>query len=133
MADLLDIAASLETVEIRGQKISVPGIEARGIIYLFQKFPILREWLTKKGGVSVERLSSAGPDIVAAVIAAGTGHPGDERYEAAARNLGISDQLDLVAVIFRVTLPKGVDSLLARLAEMGVTKEGASALAQDSK
>lgn len=119
MADLLDIGESLETVEIRGKAIAVPGVDARGIIYLFQKFPIIRQALAKKN-VKASDFFEIGGDLVVAIIAAGTGHPGEEAHEKAAGNLGFDDQAALLEAIFRVTLPKGVDSLTQKLEGLGV-------------
>ena len=133
MADLLDIAESVETVTIRGQAVAVPGIDARGIIHILQRFPVIREHMAKKGGVKPERLMEIGGDAVVAIIAAGTGHPGDEKHEEAAGRLGVEEQMDLLEAIFRVTLPKGLDSLLQKLGKLGVLVTGPSAKAPASK
>ena len=133
MADLLDIAESIETVTIRGQAVAVPGIDARGIIHILQRFPVIREHMAKKGGVKPERLMEIGGEAVAAIIAAGTGHPGDPKHEAAAGRIGIDDQIELLEAIFRVTLPKGVDSLVQKLGSLGVLVTGPSASGPASK
>lgn len=133
MASLLDIADVGETVTVRGQAILVSGVSAHGIAVLLSRFPVLREALAGRE-VSAERLVEVGPDAVAAIIAAGTGAPGNERAEAVAASLPVGDQIDLVEAILRVTLPRGVGPLVERVAAMaGALGGAASAKDQASK
>lgn len=128
MASLLDIADVGETVRIRGAGIPIKGVSARGIAILLSRFPALGVLMTGREVVAAD-LIQIGPDFLAALIAAGTGHPGEEEYEAAADDLTIDEQSELVEAILRVTLPRGVGPLVARLQAMGnVLGAGAAAL-----
>ena len=122
MAGLLDIAAVTETVTINGTKVDVPGVSATGIAHLLARFPEMRMTMTGRG-VEVSRWLEIGGDAVAAVIAAGIGHPGEEDYEAAAGRLPIEAQADLIAAIIKVTMPGGpgpfVEKLTAHLGLVG--------------
>jgi hypothetical protein len=119
MPGLLDIAPAVETVDVRGSKITVYGVSAKGIAHLLARFPELRLMMTGRS-VDVNRLMEIGGDAVAAIIAAGIGFPGDEAQEEAACRLSIDDQADLIAAILKLTLPKGVGPLVEKLTGMGV-------------
>lgn len=117
MPSLLDIAPVGETVRVGDQEIPVYGISVAGVAVLLGRFPDLGRLMTGR----VEDLDAGallrdfGPAIVAAVIAAGTGDPGNEKAEAVASRLGIETQLDFLDKILRLTMPNGVDPFVARL------------------
>lgn len=118
MAGLLDIAGGGETVAVRGQPVAVTGVSARGVAVLLGRFPELRALLTGRE-VDPGRLVALGPDVVAAVIAAGTGAPGDEAAEAVADGLSVAEQADLLEAVLRLTLPRGLGPFVARLEALG--------------
>lgn len=118
MASLLDIAPLTETVSVRGTAIPVTGVSAKGIAHIMARFPEVREMMVGRE-VSVDRLIELGGDAVGAIIAAGTGNPGDPDHERIAAGLLLEEQADLLAVILRVTLPKGVGPLVEKLTAMG--------------
>jgi hypothetical protein len=117
MASLLDIAPLTATVSVRGTDIAVSGVSAKGIANLMSRFPEIREMMVGKE-VSVDRLMEIGGDAVAAIIAAGTGHPGEPDHEAVAANLNLGEQADLIGAIIKLTAPKGVGPLVEKLAGM---------------
>lgn len=119
MAGLVDIAPIVEKVTICGTVIEVPGVSAEGIAVLLSRFPELRKLLT---GVTVDSdaLLKAGPGALAAILAAGTGVPGDEEAEAAAARLPLGDQADLLTAVLRVTLPGGLDPFVEKLSSLGL-------------
>jgi hypothetical protein len=114
MVGLVDIAPSVETVEVQGASVEVHGVSARGLALLLGRFPDLRKLMT---GLDVEanQLIALGGEAVAAIIAAGCGYPGDEKAEAIAGSLSLDAQADLLAAILRLTLPKGVGPFVAKL------------------
>lgn len=114
MASLLDLAPSARTVTVRGVAVEVAGVTARGLAVVLRKHPQLIEAL-KGGGISVESLAEMGPAVVASVIAAGTGNPGDAKAEAVAESLSISDQLLLVEAIVSETFPDGPENFMKSL------------------
>lgn len=117
MVGLLDIAPAVERVEVRGTQVDVFGISVKGIVSLIQRFPELRGLI---GGESldVDVLMSMGGDIVAAIIAAGCGSPGDVTAEKTACALDIGAQADLLVAILRVTMPGGVGPFVAKLSNL---------------
>lgn len=118
MASLLDIAPLTETVSVRGTDIPVTGVSAKGIAQIMARFPEVREMMVGRE-VSVDRLVELAVDAVGAIIAAGTGHPGDPDHERMAASLLLEEQADLLAAILRVTLPRGVGPLVEKLKAMG--------------
>lgn len=127
MVGLVDIAPVTTAVTIRGQEVTVTGISARGIALLLARFPELRALVTGRE-VALDELLKLGGDVVAAIIAAGTGTPGDAQAEAAADNLTLEEQADLIAAIVELTMPRGLGPLVDRLSRLGLlAASGASA------
>ena len=113
MVGLLDIASIADTVEVNGQQVTVTGVSVEGIASLLRRYPILHDVLSK--GISVENLMSSGPDVVAAIIAAGCGQPGNEQAEQIVKLMDLQTQIDLLAATLRRTMPKGVGPFLESL------------------
>lgn len=119
MVGLVDIAPVTSTVLVRGQEVTVTGVSARGIALLLARFPELRALMTGRE-VALDELLKLGGDVVAAIIAAGTGTPGDAQAEAAADNLTLEEQADLIAAIVELTMPRGLGPLVDRLSRLGL-------------
>lgn len=119
MAGLLDIAPAVEAVEIRGNAVDVYGVSVKGIAYLLQRFPELRMMMSGKS-VDPEALLAVGGDAVAAIIAAGTGYPGDKQAEEIAGKLALDEQADLLAAIVKLTMPGGIGPFVQKLNGLGL-------------
>jgi hypothetical protein len=126
MASLLDIAPLTETVSVRGQKVEVFGVSARGVALLLARFPDLRLMMTGRS-VDTDRLMALGGEAVAAIIAAGCGSPGDEAAEAVAERLSIEDQAELLSSVLRLTLPNGIGPFVEKLTALGAVMNGEGA------
>jgi hypothetical protein len=129
MVGLVDIAPVTTAVTIRGQEVTVTGISARGIALLLARFPELRALMTGRE-VALDELLKLGGDVVAAIIAAGTGGPGDAQAEAAADNLTLEEQADLIAAIVEITMPRGLGPLVDRLSRLGLLAGGGASATQ---
>ena len=129
MAGLLDIAPAVETVVVRGVDVPVYGVSAKGIASLLGRFPELRMLFSGKKP-DAGKLMDAGPDVLAAIIAAGIGFPGDKAQEDAAARLAVDAQAELLAVIVRLTFPNGIGSLGAKFAALGSLLNVAEASAE---
>lgn len=116
-ASLLDLAGVGRTVTVRGLDVPVTGISAKGLAVLFGRFPSLVDAVTG-AGLDLSSLADLGPDVLAAVIAAGTGHPGDAKAEAVAANLSMSDQLSLVEAIGAETFAGDAQNFMKRLEQL---------------
>ncbi len=129
MAGLVDIAAITEKVTVAGTEIEVPGVSAAGVASLLARFPELRKLMS---GVEVapEDLLKVGPAALAAILAAGTGAPGDEAAEAVAAKLPVGQQTKILAAILRVTLPGGLGPFVEELGALGMLVEGKPAAAK---
>jgi hypothetical protein len=114
MVGLIDIAPSVEMVDVQGAPVEVHGVSASGLALLLSRFPDLRKLMT---GLDVEatQLIALGGEAVAAIIAAGCGYPGDEKAEAVAAGLSLDAQADFLAAILQLTLPKGIGPFVAKL------------------
>mgnify|MGYP001613578916 CR=1 FL=1 len=134
MPSLIDIGDLTEKVEIRGKQLEVQGISAEGIMHLLAKFPDLRKVVTGNADEeALKNLSEKVPEAVAAILAHGTGSPGDEKAEAQARKLAVGEQVTLIAVIWRLTFPKGVKDFLDALTRHADEVVGEHGKDQDTK
>jgi len=114
MASLLDLAPQGARVLVAGTELRVYGISATGLAVLMSRFPLLRQLLTG-AVIDVEKILALGGDVVAAIIAAGCGHPGNADAEKIAAVLPIGDQAEILGAIVKETMPGGVDPLAEKL------------------
>ena len=126
MVGLVDIAPVTSTVTVRGQDITVTGVSARGIAHLLSRFPELRALMTGRE-VALDDLLKLGGDVVCAIIAAGTGSPGDHAAETAADNLSLEEQADLLGAVVELTMPRGLSPLVEKLSRLGLMAGASSA------
>lgn len=119
MVGLLEIAPLTQIVTVRDQPIEVTGVSAKGVAQLLLRFPELRALISGRQ-VGHDQLLALGGDIIAAVIAAGCGHPGDELAEAASSRLGLDDQAELLAAIVKLTMPQGIGPFVDKLSRLGL-------------
>ena len=129
MVGLVDIAPVTSTILVRGQDITITGVSARGIALLLARFPELRAVMTGRE-VALDDLLKLGGDVIAAIIAAGTGAPGDVDAEKAADNLTLEEQADLLASIAELTMPRGLGPLVERLSRLGLLAGGGASAMQ---
>jgi len=121
MADLLDIApaTSIENVRIvDGRWIKVRGLQFNDMASIAARFPDLVGLLGGGGDNIGPRLMAQFGAVVPPVIAAGSGHLGNEKAEQIASGLLIEDQLKLVTAIYRLTFPNGLGPFTAAITQM---------------
>lgn len=120
MVGLLDIAPITEAVSVRGQQIEVRGISAKGVAVILSRFPVIRQLMAgvRKDEITADDLIALAPDAIASIIAAGCGHPGDEKAEKIAADLAAEEQADLVVAILRLTMPGGVRPFVEKLMQL---------------
>lgn len=118
MRGLLDIAPRTVTVDVGDVKVGVCGVSVRGVAGLLARFPALQTLLSGRE-VTPDKLAEIAPDAVAAIIAAGTGYPGNPEAEKIADELPIDAQAELLSAILKVTMPKGVGPFVEKLQGLG--------------
>jgi hypothetical protein len=112
---LRDIANFGEDVPIGdGKSLRVRGISAQGCLILLIRFPDLQKWLAGKN-LPVNEVFVQAPDTIAAIIAAGTGTPGDPDDEAIAATLPVEVQMDVMEAIYRLTFRSGFGPFAQRV------------------
>jgi hypothetical protein len=114
MVGLLDIAPAAKSVTVRGSQVQVPGVSAEGIAHLLGRFPELRRMFAG-GEVNLGGLQAIGGELVAAILAAGTGTPGNAEAEKMAAGLGVDEQADLLEAILLATMPGGVGPFVEKV------------------
>lgn len=117
MVGLIDIGPLSEKVPVGGAEVEVFGVSAEGVFSLLARFPELRAFFEKRG-TSPDRLLACGGEIVAAVLAAGTGAPNSPEAEAIARRLPIAVQAALLEPIWRLTFPNGVGAAMDQITRL---------------
>ena len=145
MPGLMDIASTPARVEVRGTMVDVFGVSAEGVAYLLSNFPEIKALFSGKDvSFDTETIVTKAPKALAAIIAAGTGQPGNPEAEAVAASLGVDEQAELLAKIVELTFPRGIGPFaeavnrLAAAATGGassdaITKAAASTLRSPSK
>jgi hypothetical protein len=112
---LKDIADFGEDVEIGdGRKLRVKGISAQGVLLLLMRFPELQKWLSGKS-IGINDAFLQAPETIAAVIAAGTGAPGDVDAEDIAAGLPLEVQTDALEAVYRQTFRSGFGPFVKRV------------------
>jgi hypothetical protein len=128
MADLLDIAPStaVEVVRIDGNRIIVRGLHGDAIAAIVARFPELATLLGGMGSDIGARLIERFGNAIGPIIAAGCGHPGEEKYEQHAATLLVEYQLRLLKAIIGLTFPNGIAAFVETLTSvLGATDEAA--------
>lgn len=116
MVGLLDIAPVGEKVTIDGKEVECIGVSVKGLALLIMRFPELKGLLNGNlAEFTADRLFQVAPDAIAAIIAAGTGTPGDDKAEKIAASLPLETQYDLLAAIGRRTMPGGAGPFVERI------------------
>jgi hypothetical protein len=138
MVGLLDIAPIGVTVDVEGQKVTVTGISAEGIAHLLQEYPAalnLRNLISNEESDTglVAKLLSLGPGVVASVIAAGCGNPGNHEAIKVAAGFPLMAQVDLLDAILRKTLSRGLIPFVERLNSIAVALSPPPTLADKIK
>lgn len=131
---LLDIAPYVERVTIGSQTIECRGIGSRSLVRLLQRFPTLRDVLSKavsQGSQDLDfdlpSLLAETPDAIAAILAAGTGHPEDPEHEEAAAELPMEVQADLLTGVLKATMPEGVGPFVEKVMAAFASIRGSAA------
>jgi hypothetical protein len=126
MADLLDIvpATAVETISTTGGDVTVRGLRAPAIASIVSRFPNCLA-LFASGG-NLDMLAQTGA-AVPAIIAAGCDHLADEKYEKAAADLALEDQLRLIGAVMRLTFPNGLSSFVEAMATLFPKVDGEGA------
>jgi hypothetical protein len=114
MVGLLDIAPLTKTVTVNGTAIEVTGVSVTGVATLMRDYPVLAKMLTGTTVAPTDLISIA-PDAIAAVLAAGTGTPGNKKAEEIAARLPLEAQVDLLEAIIALTMPGGFGPFVERL------------------
>jgi hypothetical protein len=105
----LEIAEQRKTITVGGQPVEVCAIGLGVIAELVAGFEPIRQLLDNKGGsFKVTSLLAIGRPAVAAVIAAGVGHPGEAEYIEKAGKLGAAEQTTLLKAIYELSFPSEV-------------------------
>ena len=87
----------------------VPGVSIGSAVKLGNRYPALWVLLGDAGDSqqAVQDITAAGPDVLAAIIAAGVGACDDIDVEADVAALSMDSQLDLLSAVLEVTMPHG--------------------------
>jgi hypothetical protein len=122
----LDLAPVMRPVAISAGVLDVKGLSAHDLAALFVEFPQIADALDGDGVLNLGSLMQAGPDFVAAAIAAGAGHPGEKGREIA-KGLSASDQFRILKAIAEASMPEGLADFFGPAA----ASEDAPELAED--
>lgn len=123
MVGLPDIASLKLKHELRkGVTVEYSGLSGGDIAALMVRFPEVKKIFSQQSlaELTMESFSKLIPKIGVAVIAAGLGCPGDDKQEKIAANLPLGEQMELASMIWKATIPKGLDSFVEGLEAFGL-------------
>ena len=115
------------TVSVLGHDVPVSGISVAGLAVLMARFRQVSDYLSGRPvDLDAATLLSLGPDVVAAIIACGTGGVRltpqgafiDAAEEQAAAALPLEAQANLLEAILSRTFPRGVPDFLDRITRL---------------
>lgn len=110
---------AMGTVEVGGHAVEISPVSLASLVRILRRYPAAVKVLFGGGDVA-ETLVGCGPEMIAALLAAATGHEGEPEVERRIADLPEEWQADLLAEAVRLTLPDGrLDAFLARLARVG--------------
>ena len=115
MAGLIDIIPQKEVLEVLGVEVTVTGVSMGSAGLIVGRFPELAEMLAQQQFTAAAILAH-GPDLVGAIIAAGTGFAGNADAEKIAASLSADDQLRILEPLLRITMPRGLGPFVEALA-----------------
>lgn len=106
MNDLLHFVPLSETVEIRGKKIKLRGVDIAELGQLLFRFPDIGRMIEARS-FDVAKIGVSKQAMIA-IIVAGAGHPGDEATEKSFANLALGEIAILLKAVVRLTAPGGI-------------------------
>lgn len=129
MAGLIDITPAVETVDVRGHSVEVTGLSVEAIGSLFLRFPKFRQ-MVETNKWDVPSLLKMSDDAMHAIIASSCRGAFTEQT---AGYLGLGEKAELMAVIFRITMPKGPGPFVDLMRTFGlISVDAASSMGSDT-
>jgi hypothetical protein len=97
--------------------VDVRGLSLDDISDLMWRFPEIIEQFD--GKLDVAALMKLGPRVVAAIMACGCGARGDNQVELNLLQMNLSSQAEIMAIVVKLTAPKGVGPFVKLLQSLG--------------
>ena len=138
MADIFDIVPNVRKIKLHrsGENdVDVPGLSVTGLVSLFVQHPEIRAFFeqTDQTVFDAATLASLGGEVAASFMAAGLGHPGDQRVRDFCKKLNPEDTWNLVEAIFEESFPGGAENFFKKVvAAMGMADQMAGAFSSNS-
>lgn len=136
MVDILDVATPVREVETaRYGKLTVKCLTLEGLVYLFRNHPEIFKMFSSDGKqqMSLDEIFKLGENVVASVLAAGLGHPGNADVIQKCKEMNPDDMWTIAEAIFEESFPKaGAANFLERILE-AAKKANLVEISQDLK
>jgi len=120
MVDILDIAPVIREVETHNLgTLTVTGLSISGIVSLIKSHPAILEVFDSESDaeLDIDKIILLGEDVVAAFLAAGLGHPGEEKAIAKCKLINIDDSWKIAEAILDESFPGGAINFFERVAK----------------
>ncbi|QKC83276.1 hypothetical protein [Mesorhizobium sp. NZP2077] len=130
MTDFIDIAPLTFTETVRGNEVTVRGVELTDIAQIIMRFPEVAKLFDIKGKAKVDpkAMGTLSVALQAALIAAGV----DRIREASAANLTPGERALLISRILLLTVPSPAGPFLEALARL-TGKDGAATIGEPGR
>lgn len=126
MVGLIDAGKVIRVIKIGTEDVTCEGVSLDGLVLLLDRFPEFKRLVTPQRGeidtneLTVESLLRLAPRVIGAILAAGTGSPGNAEAEKMYKGLGIGHQVRLLKEIMDLTFPGGLGPFVEDLRAMGL-------------
>lgn len=121
MISILDLLPETLPVRINDQDVEVTGVSVKGVVALFRRFPEIRTIMSGRGSeLNGQDVIDKLPDSVPAIIAAGCGQIDNPAAEDIVSRLPLSEQVELLEAVLKLTFKDGIGPFAAKLAALGL-------------
>ena len=119
MADLLDVViVPRKVVTKQLGELDVTGLTLEGIAGLIKNHPEVVEMFVSRKDFNIQSVIDMGVEVLASFLAAGLGHPGDDKARKLCRGMNAEDAFTIGEAILEESFPGGVLNFIERVTKV---------------
>lgn len=125
MTNILDVVIAPRKVKTNKLgELDVYGLSIEGLVILLKAQPKLLDLFQgNKLTLDVEQILALGLDVAGGFMAAGLGHPGDDKVIAKCRAFNPEDAMLIASAILEETFPGGAENFFKKISAMATSAQ----------